>query len=162
MGFERAQEYTFKMRALFNKRALYSDETEMFQTPCEPEPGDVVTVRFRTKRNNVDAVYYISGATREKMELRESKNGFDYYAIDIPVGEETILYYFEIQYGKLTCYYNKLGVSRDLQEAYSFGIVPGFATPDWAKGAVMYQIFVDRFCNGDPSNDCLLYTSRCV
>ena len=153
MGFERAQEYTFKMRALFNKRALYSDETEMFQTPCEPEPGDVVTVRFRTKRNNVDAVYYISGATREKMELRESKNGFDYYAIDIPVGEETILYYFEIQYGKLTCYYNKLGVSRDLQEAYSFGIVPGFATPDWAKGAVMYQIFVDRFCNGDTSND---------
>ena len=69
------------------------------------------------------------------------------------MGEETILYYFEIQYGKLTCYYNKLGVSRDLQEAYSFGIVPGFATPDWAKGAVMYQIFVDRFCNGDPSND---------
>ncbi len=28
-------------------------------------------------------------------------------------------------------------------------------TPDWAKGAVMYQIFVDRFYNGDPTNDCL-------
>ena len=38
---------------------------------------------------------------------------------------------------------------------YSFGIIPGFHTPDWAKGAVMYQIFVDRFCNGDPSNDVL-------
>lgn len=32
-------------------------------------------------------------------------------------------------------------------------IVPGFSTPEWAKGAVMYQIFVDRFCNGDPTND---------
>ena len=28
-------------------------------------------------------------------------------------------------------------------------------TPDWAKGAVMYQIYTDRFCNGDPSNDVL-------
>ena len=25
--------------------------------------------------------------------------------------------------------------------------------PDWAKGAVMYQIYIDRFCNGDPDND---------
>ena len=24
---------------------------------------------------------------------------------------------------------------------------------DWAKGAVMYQIYTDRFYNGDPSND---------
>lgn len=36
-----------------------------------------------------------------------------------------------------------------------FVILPGFVTPAWAKGAVMYQIFVDRFCNGDPSNDVL-------
>ncbi len=26
-------------------------------------------------------------------------------------------------------------------------------TPKWARGAVFYQIFVDRFCNGDPTND---------
>lgn len=25
--------------------------------------------------------------------------------------------------------------------------------PDWAMGAVFYQIFPERFCNGDPSND---------
>ena len=38
-------------------------------------------------------------------------------------------------------------------EFYNFVIVPGFSTPDWAKGAVMYQIYTDRFYNGDPSND---------
>jgi glycosidase len=27
------------------------------------------------------------------------------------------------------------------------------STPDWAKNAVFYQIFPERFCNGDPSND---------
>ena len=41
----------------------------------------------------------------------------------------------------------------DIQSCYAFRITPGFHTPEWAKGAVMYQIFVDRFCNGDPTND---------
>ena len=26
-------------------------------------------------------------------------------------------------------------------------------TPDWSKGVSWYQIFVERFANGDPSND---------
>ena len=30
---------------------------------------------------------------------------------------------------------------------------PEFKTPEWAQGAVMYQIFTDRFCNGDRYND---------
>ena len=30
---------------------------------------------------------------------------------------------------------------------------PAFTTPDWAKGAVVYQIFPDRFGNADPRND---------
>jgi glycosidase len=28
-----------------------------------------------------------------------------------------------------------------------------FTTPEWVKHAVFYQIFPERFCNGDPSND---------
>lgn len=31
-----------------------------------------------------------------------------------------------------------------------FVILPGFVTPAWAKGAVMYQIFVDRFLQRRP------------
>jgi glycosidase len=30
---------------------------------------------------------------------------------------------------------------------------PDFTTPEWTRGAVVYQIFPDRFFNGDPSND---------
>ncbi len=26
-------------------------------------------------------------------------------------------------------------------------------TPEWAKHAIWYQIFPERFCNGDPAND---------
>ena len=140
---------------MFNKHALYSDESPQYQIPFEPNPGDTVKIRFRTLKNNVDAVYFISGSTRAQMQVGLVRNGFDYYEIEIPVGNEPIRYFFEIQAGRVVCYYNKLGVTRELQEMYSFGIIPGFHTPDWAKGAVMYQIFVDRFCNGDPSNDVL-------
>jgi len=30
---------------------------------------------------------------------------------------------------------------------------PDFTTPDWLKNAVIYQIFPDRFKNGNPEND---------
>jgi len=32
-------------------------------------------------------------------------------------------------------------------------IIPGFHTPQWLKDGVMYQIFPDRFFDGDPSNN---------
>ena len=32
-------------------------------------------------------------------------------------------------------------------------VVEGFATPDWARDAIWYQIMLDRFDNGDPTND---------
>lgn len=150
---QKIQEYVTNMRPAFNKRAVFSDETENYRTPFEPEPGDVVNVRIRTKKNNVDLVYLVYEDKKKVMDLADSRDGFDYYEANIPLGTETVRYYFEINTGKLNCYYNRMGVVREIDLHYSFGIVPGFKTPEWAKGAVMYQIFVDRFCNGDMSND---------
>ena len=48
------QEYVTNMRPTFNKRAVFSDETENYRTPAEPEAGDTVNIRIRTKKNNVD------------------------------------------------------------------------------------------------------------
>lgn len=145
--------YIIWMRPVFKMDALFSDETEDYVSPMEPSAGDLVTIRFRTARDNVDRVYFISGATKQEMEREETEGRFDYYRIQIRAGEEPIYYYFEIQAGQTRCFYNKLGVSRDLQQSRSFCIVPGFSTPKWAKGAVMYQIFTDRFYNGDLTND---------
>ena len=149
----RIQEYVTNMRPAFNKRAVFSDETENYRTPAEPEPGDVVNIRIRTKSNNVDFVYLVAGNLRQRMKLLGTKDGFDYYGTDIKLGAQSIRYFFEVISGKIQCYYNKMGITKEIDEHYSFGIVPGFHTPEWAKGAVMYQIFVDRFCNGDVSND---------
>ena len=123
MDKTRMQQYMSQMRAMFNKHALYSDESPQYQIPFEPNPGDTVKIRFRTLKNNVDAVYFISGSIRAQMQVGLVRNGFDYYEIEIPVGNEPIRYFFEIQAGRVVCYYNKLGVTRELQEMYSFGII---------------------------------------
>lgn len=150
---QRSWQYVIRMRPILNMDALYSDETENFISPMEPEPGETITIRFRTEKNNVDAVYYINGSSRLLMTLEHSEEVFDYFKIEVLLTEEPIHYYFEVRSGRLRCFYNKRGVSKDLQEYYAFTIAPGFKTPEWAKGAVMYQILVDRFYNGDPTND---------
>lgn len=145
--------YMIHMRPVFNTEAIFSDETGNYITPMEPKCGDTVRIRIRTQKDNVDCVYFISGMMKKPMKLEFTEGRFDYYMTEIAVEEEPVYYYFEIQAGQARCFYNKCGVSRDLQQSNSFCIAPGFSTPDWAKGAVMYQIFTDRFCNGDPSND---------
>ncbi|MDE6373519.1 MAG: glycoside hydrolase family 13 protein, partial [Clostridia bacterium] len=45
------------------------------------------------------------------------------------------------------------GAVNNNQEEYNFSFVPGNKVPDWAKGRVFYQIYCDRFYNGDHGND---------
>lgn len=149
----RKMQYILNMRAVLNKDALFSDSTEYYRSPSEPKAGELVIIRFRTQKNNVDAVYLVSGEKKQKMKIYKTMKGFDYYATRVIMPEGVFRYHFEIQYGWVTCYYNYQGVSMDSGERQDFEIYPGYDTPDWAKGAVMYQIYVDRFCNGDKSND---------
>ena len=87
------------------------------------------------------------------MEKECTQGEFDYYTFETRLGEEPFRYCFEVQSGTEKYYYGRCGISREILEYYNFVVVPGFSTPDWAKGAVMYQIFTDRFYNGDKSND---------
>ena len=150
---EKTSRYISAMRPLLNKRALFSDTTADYVSPVEPKVGDVVTIRFRAGRNNIDLVNLVIRDKIYDMVKVEQDEYFDFYECRIKVGEEELQYYFEIKIGKLCCFYNMRGVTRELQDYYNFRIIPGFSTPEWAKGAVMYQIYVDRFCNGDPTND---------
>ena len=138
------------------KDALFSDETSFYRQPAEVNTGDLVTIRFRTSKDNVNAVTIVSGEMRIPMKVADRAAEYDYYAATMTVGEQTIRYYFEVQGNDGTLvYFNKLGVTDDIQEGFSFIIIPNFSTPRWAKGAVMYQIYPDRFFNGDSSNDVL-------
>lgn len=147
--------YMCKVRPTLHPRALYSDTTEYYRTPSEPMPGDEVTIRLRTGRYNVDKAYLYVNNQEIEMTRVKSEKMFDYYEAKITVAEEKIYYYFKVVSGRTVCFYNQIGAIKDLNPYYNFQIMPGFKTPDWAKGAVMYQIYVDRFCDGDKSNNVL-------
>ncbi len=147
------QLYMSSMRSVLNREALFSDGTEEFVSPAQPMPGDKVIIRFRTLKDNVDYVYLLHGDSREEMSHVSSNGSFDYYAAEITVGEDMFCYCFHIISGKVECYYNQRGPMKNREPYYDFRLIPGYETPDWAKGAVFYQIFVDRFFNGDTSND---------
>ena len=149
------KDYINRMRPVLNIKALFSDMTENYVSPSEPEPDQKVSIRFRTKVNNVDAVYLVCPGFKTKMHLKEATELFDFYETKVFVGKKKFTYCFEIQVGRVIYYYDKRGAHREHLEHYNFAVFPGFKTPAWTKGAVMYQIFVDRFHNGDPQNDVL-------
>ena len=140
-----------------NRDALFADESIQFRYPYEPEAGDEVIFRFRTLKDNADAVRLVGRGFRRTMEKAYTDGLFDFYETKLQIGSEIFRYCFEIEKDGQFCVYSRLGPGNELhvQENEFFSVRPGFVTPDWAKGAVFYQIFTDRFRNGDPTNDVL-------
>ncbi len=152
---EQNYQYIAAMRPVFNRKALFSDVTGNYISPAEPSAYGEVTIRFRVARNNIDNIFFVHKGVKHLMLWAESDEYFDYYSHTEQLENETLSYCFEIHAGKISCFFDTRGVVKDINEYYQFRIIPGFKTPDWAKGAVIYQIYVDRFYNGDPGNDVL-------
>ena len=150
---EKLELHIYHTRPILNYKALYSDGSDYFFSPMEPEAGEEVTIRFRTAKDNADHVFFLWNDIRHEMEVASSNERFDYYEIKWIMPEDTLVYCFEIISNGTHCYYNKKGPLTYRDSFFDFRVKAGFSTPDWAKGAVFYQIFVDRFYNGDPTND---------
>jgi alpha-glucosidase len=143
----------------FNKPAVFSDETRQFVKPYDPNPGDSVRFGLRVAKDdecetalhivpaygNVGAVY--------PMKKTDCDELFDYFSVTVQVYAKPIRYYYSVTFDGETYYYNKQGMRTGVDAHYNFRLVPGLNVPSWASGAVMYQIFPDRFYNGDPTND---------
>jgi len=155
MKAEYDREYITGMRPVLNRKALFSDTTEDYLSPAQPNPYSHTVVRFRAAINNIDRVFLVHEDTRTLMMKESSDEYFDYFSCEIEIENEEFSYYFVVEVGKISCIYDTRGPVKVPQPMYKFRIIPGFKTPDWAKGAVMYQIYVDRFYNGDPTNDVL-------
>ena len=137
-----------------NREAIFSDGTADYRIPMEPEVGEQVQIILRTARDDIrNACLRTDGDDRVLMLKFAADDRFDYYRTTVRMNETEFSYYFEITDGAEVVYFDRFGVSEDVRPTYRFRIKPGFSTPDWAKGAVMYQILVDRFADGDETND---------
>ena len=140
-----------------NIEAIYSDGTNEYRRPMEPEVNGTVDIWMRAYRNDRVRIFLVSeaGDLNQEMLYTENSDLFDYYKTTVKLTDKEFRYHFEIESEGEKYFYDRVGLWRSLRGHYAFSIMPGFSTPQWSKGAVMYQILVDRFCNGDKSNDVL-------
>ncbi|KUJ90037.1 MAG: alpha amylase catalytic subunit [Thermoanaerobacter thermocopriae] len=140
--------------------------------------GDTVTLRIQAKNHDLESakISYWDDIKKTRTEVPMYKIGqspdgqYEYWEVKLSFDYPTrIWYYFILKDGTKTAYYGdndeQLGgvgkatdtVNKDFElTVYDKNL----DTPDWMKGAVMYQIFPDRFYNGDPLNDRLKEYSR--
>ena len=62
---ERQHYYMNSMRPILDKKALFSDTTEEYLIPAEPNPYAEITIRFRCAKNNIDHVYFVCEKSRD-------------------------------------------------------------------------------------------------
>ena len=136
-----------------DQRAFFSDTTENYLIPPQPELHERVTVRLRVRKGDAEICFLVTAGNHLRMHLSSSDSCFDYYSVTVEVVESPFRYYFEIIANGHRYRFTRRGVRNTIRPADWWHVIPGFHPPAWAEGAVMYQIFVDRFYNGDPSND---------
>ncbi|HAM14375.1 MAG TPA: alpha-glycosidase [Eggerthellaceae bacterium] len=141
-------------------RALHSDESESFLSPCAPAPGQRVKVRLRVEREfDVQAEVLVGNPpSRIAMAKACEDDLFAWFEAGFACGLETLHYRYLVHYAGSDVVLQRDGAhwADDPQlRDQGFGIVPGHGVPAWAQGAVQYQIFPDRFANGNPENDVL-------
>lgn len=128
-------------------------------------------IRIRTKKEDMSNVTLSfadkcdsnSPATHVDMVKFASDSMFDYYQAEImpPYKRTSYSFYLESNDGE-HIWMTERGFqknapnhtgNRGLFEFPYLNNIDVFKTPEWVKDAVFYQIFPDRFANGDPSND---------
>ena len=139
--------------------AFFSDGTERFRSPAEPDPGQTVTLRLRAPRLEGLRVFLWTGdGALLPMGGRGAGPLFELFEAELVCPESPLNYDFLIEYLDRRYVYQRNGARRLEPDClphprFHFRLTPGFHTPEWARGAVQYQIFPDRFRNGDRSND---------
>jgi cyclomaltodextrinase len=121
--------------------------------------GSQLRLRFRAQAGDVQRVIAVSNARGTELARLGTENGLDVFGGTIHAPGQG--YYFLAYDGTAIAHINATGartgqaaIDAEKGGANDFPVPsPVVKTPDWARRAVWYQIFPERFRNGDPSND---------
>jgi glycosidase len=130
--------------------------------------GGAVTIRTRAWKGDVEGIRLIwsgtpdgegcgaSSAGGDEMTLFDCDGTYDYFTGEI--SSPSFSYYFVLEDGESSVLLDREGPHADGAgdaDEFEFDAAGrnAFRTPDWVKDGVFYQIFPERFANGDPGND---------
>ena len=121
------------------------------------ENGEVIKVSIQIPFDKgwIERVkfYVTTFNKKDTYEMKHVKNEKDYAYFEVEIYLENSAmyqYYFSFEANGKYQYYKKMNITGDnsvtKEECWKMSV--GFDVPDWAKGATMYHIFVDRYRKG--------------
>lgn len=137
---------------------------------------DTIRIRLRTAKNDIQKVEMVYGDPyairslhsewynkRHLMQKGLSTDVYDYWTMTITEPKHRLAYGFYLtDWNGKHILYNDQGFQTEVDENYIkqennyfrmpyFQTIDMFNAPEWVKETVWYQIFPERFANGDPS-----------
>ena len=131
-----------------------------------------VTFTIDTGMDATEVRMIVKGNEKKNLSLEKTTaaDGVQKWSVETSfsnIGENS--YYFVVSNGSSVKIYGDddgfygTGMVTDLTNIKAYDLVvyqSGYETPDWMKNSVIYQIFPDRFFDGDATNDLAQTTSR--
>lgn len=139
--------------------SVYSDGTAAFVSDPSPKLYETVTVRIRMYADapvkHVILRSIPNGAENLRpMHRAYEKQGLAYYETELKMTENRMQYQFYLVCEDIVYFYTQKEITTYVPDhTYDFVLLADYVQPEWVKNAVFYQIFPERFCNGEPSND---------
>lgn len=153
---------------MITRSSIYHRPTDEYAYPIDEH---TLHIKLRTRKEEVQTVQLLFGDQYEwkdgawisqqtEMEKVATDALFDYWLISIQPTYKRIRYGFFISNGEETILYTEKGFYEKAPEDpgyyFSFPFLHAsevFRAPSWVKDTVWYQIFPERFANGDLTND---------
>lgn len=137
---------------------------------CFPISKNEIVLRLRTGKNDIacaEVLYeskYVIGEKQKRAKMRKAYIGeiFDFYEVKLTLEDTRLAYVFYVNDGEENYYFSEDGVTKNYDFTvgfYNFFQYPYINEADimecvpWMKTATFYQIFVDRFRQGDMEKD---------
>ena len=153
-----------------NAKALFTDQTKDYLQVQSIRPSKrrgkkqfIICIRLRTAAGEMKECALVTEDGGIPMALEREDEWFSYYSAEITSKGEAVRYVFRLTTvpgltGKdlrpRKYIFTRNGLKTGEAEGSDWWyFAPEFEIPKWIKGAVMYQIYTDRFCCGDESNN---------
>lgn len=151
-----------------NKAAITHHASGSFAFPVSQTE---LIIRLKAAKDDLKKVSVIYGSRyplqdlepsqTKTMELVGQDEQHDYFSTLITVEDSRFRYMFYLDDGRERYWFNEKGFTKERPTGYHSGFFQYpyinesdiFAAPEWVNDAVFYQIFPDRFYNGEKSND---------
>lgn len=141
------------------KDSVYSDGSSLFLKPTTPRLGENVTIKIRGfKESPIQKILLRIAPDGEEyllpMKVDKTDSIFRRWKIKADVTTTFFNYRFKILTENQIYWYNQEGLQKFTpDDSADFKIIADYQPPTWLRDSVFYQIFPDRFNDGNPENN---------